>query len=119
MALLGVKTRLISKFPNLFIEQFRALFTHKREILRLSGEEFVRRFIQHIPDKYFRVIRYYGFLANRVRCQLLTKVYIAIKCSPRHGSKPITYATLLKPFVNVDPLQCILCKGRMVLQSIR
>lgn len=43
--------------------------------LRLSIEEFIRRFIQHIPDEGFRMIRYYGFLAHRVRSKLLPIVY--------------------------------------------
>jgi hypothetical protein len=35
--------------------------------LHLPIEEFISRFVQHIPDEGFRMIRYYGFLSNRLR----------------------------------------------------
>jgi hypothetical protein len=99
------------------IYSYNSHMTHKREILRLPGEEFVRRFLMHIPDKYFRVIRYYGFLANRVRKQWLPKVYQAIQKTPKQTIQPVTHASLLQRFVNVDPLQCLLCKSPLLLQS--
>ena len=37
----------------------------KKKIMTLSGLDFVKRLICHIPNKYFRSIRYYGILANR------------------------------------------------------
>ncbi|QGP52388.1 Putative transposase (plasmid) [Piscirickettsia salmonis] len=40
-----------------------------------SVEAFIERLTQHIPEKFFKMIRYYGFLANRVRKTLLPKVY--------------------------------------------
>ena len=46
--------------------QFR-YFDHKaKQYLRFicSEEEFFKRLLQHIPDKGFRLIRYYGFLAS-------------------------------------------------------
>ncbi|RML41481.1 hypothetical protein ALQ95_200078 [Pseudomonas syringae pv. ribicola] len=39
----------------------------------------LRRGVQHIPEKHFRMIRYFGFLANRVCGQYLPKVYEALK----------------------------------------
>ena len=71
----------------------------------------------HIPDKYFRVIRYYGFLANRVRKQWLPKVYQTIQKTPKQTIQPVTHASLLQRFVNVDPLHCLLCKSPLLLQS--
>ena len=38
-------------------------------------ESFIKRLVQHIPDKGFRMIRYYGFLANCLRSRLLPIVY--------------------------------------------
>ncbi|RMV80011.1 transposase protein [Pseudomonas caricapapayae] len=32
----------------------------------LSQADMLRRVVQHIPEKHFRMIRYFGFLANRV-----------------------------------------------------
>ena len=49
--------------------------TKTRKKMTLTTEEFIGRFVQHIPDLNFRMIRYYGFLANRVRGKLLPLVY--------------------------------------------
>lgn len=43
----------------------------KRRAMTLSHEEFLRRFLQHILPRGFPRIRYFGFLANRRRSQLL------------------------------------------------
>ena len=40
--------------------------------MRLSAEEFIRRFLSHIPPRQFRRIRYYGFLVNSQRKEKLT-----------------------------------------------
>lgn len=43
----------------------------KQRTLTLSPEEFLRRFLQHVLPKGFPRIRYFGWLANRARKQLL------------------------------------------------
>jgi hypothetical protein len=82
-----------------------------------STDEFIQRFIQHIPDKGFRMIRYYGILANRVRGKLLPIVYDLID----QIVKPATFigwAGLLKNAFGVDPLKCILCGSKMVFRGM-
>lgn len=45
---------------------------HSRQrTMTLTGEEFLRRFVQHILPKGFPRIRYFGWLANRRRKNLL------------------------------------------------
>jgi hypothetical protein len=41
--------------------------------MRLSADEFIRRFLSHIPPPQFRRIRYYGFLVNSQRKEKLTE----------------------------------------------
>jgi hypothetical protein len=43
----------------------------KRRILTLSNEEFLRRFLQHVLPRGFPRIRYFGWLANRRRANML------------------------------------------------
>jgi hypothetical protein len=43
----------------------------KQRTMTLSPEEFLRRFLQHVLPKGFPRIRYFGWLANRARKQLL------------------------------------------------
>jgi hypothetical protein len=85
----------------------------KHEDITFETDEFIERFTQHIPDKGFRLIRYYGFLANCVRGKLLPVVYGLIG----HEEKPeysIDWATSLKRAFGTDPLECILCGSRML-----
>jgi Putative transposase/Transposase zinc-binding domain len=42
------------------------------KIMRLSADEFIRRFLSHILPPQFRRIRYYGFLVNSQRKEKLT-----------------------------------------------
>lgn len=82
-----------------------------------EGEEFIARLTQHIPDKGFRLIRYYGFLAHRVRSTLLPKVY-ALLNQIEKSAKVIRYPDLLKSTFGLDPLICLLCQSIMLFSGI-
>ncbi len=75
---------------------------------KLTAEQFIKRLIQHIPDKGFRMIRYYGFLVQRVRGKLLPTVYDVLKQVPE-TKKPSSHAELIHKNFGFDPLACILC----------
>ncbi|XYK50601.1 IS91 family transposase [Serratia bockelmannii] len=40
---------------------------HKRQ--KISQEEMLQRYVSHIPARHFKMMRYYGFLANRKRAR--------------------------------------------------
>ncbi|MEY0833696.1 transposase [Providencia alcalifaciens] len=83
----------------------------------LSQEEMIRRYVSHIPARHFKMIRYYGFLANHKRGGLLPKVYDALDMiHPNVPEKP-GFAALIKGFLNTDPYQCILCGNRLRFMS--
>jgi len=92
---------------------------HKTKTFRnfkLTAEQFIGRFVQHIPDIGFRMIRYYGFLAHRVRGKLLSLVHRLL------GEKdiqsllpPPTYAELIEKNFGFNPLICIMCNEPLVL----
>jgi len=85
---------------------------------KLTVEQFIGRFIQHIPDTHFRMIRYYGFLAHRVRGKLLPIVYQLLD-QKRPSSKPtLCFAELIQKNFNFNPLTCILCGQQLVLSAI-
>ena len=48
----------------------------RTESLILSPEALIERMIEHIPDKHFKMIRYFGFLSNRRRGEMHPKVYV-------------------------------------------
>jgi hypothetical protein len=84
------------------------------EDLALSQRELIPRLIKHIPEKHFRMIRYFGFLANRVVGKLLPTVKKALGQAETPKAKKVTFQSLSQGLLNIDPLKCILCGGRMV-----
>ena len=80
----------------------------KHRTAHYDTEEFIDRFVQHIPDKHFRMINFYGFLANRVRGKLLARVYALLDQSPE-PVKTVRWRELQTRAFGSDPLLCILC----------
>jgi len=101
--------------------------SNKYQKYTLSVEQFIGKFVQHIPDKGFRLIRYFGILANRVRGKLLPIVYRLLgqteKKEVSENKKrivtTITHATLMIKSFGVDPLTCILCGAQLIFSSIQ
>nr|WP_272682987.1 transposase [Providencia sp. PROV133] len=83
----------------------------------LFQEEMIRRYVSHIPARHFKMIRYYGFLANRKRGSLLPKVYEALEMSAPSVPEKSGFAALIKGFLNTAPYQCILCSNRLRFMS--
>lgn len=65
--------------------------------------EFIRRFIQHIPDIGLRMIRYYGLLANRVRTKTLKILATVLGTVKEHILLKAYYASLLYRSFGIDP----------------
>lgn len=86
---------------------------NKHETKVLNQKTMIQRIIRHIPEKHFRMIRYYGFLSNRTRGKELANVYAALNMQ-RNETSQLTFAGMLKGFLNVDPFECILCGCRMI-----
>jgi hypothetical protein len=56
---------------------------HSRQrTMTLTGEEFLRRFLQHVLPKGFPRIRYFGWLANRRRSELLPRCRLLLAQMP-------------------------------------
>ncbi len=91
--------------------------TGHHQIRTEQTEAFIARLVQHIPDKGFRMIRYYGFLAHRVRSTILPKVY-ALLDQPTPQPPTIRWPALLKHSFGLDPLPCILCQAPLRLSAI-
>ncbi len=85
---------------------------------RLTIDQFIARFIQHIPDAGFRMIRYYGFLSNRTRGKLLPIVYRLLNQNNHNATSAPTFAELIQKNFGFNPLKCILCGHQLVLSNI-
>jgi len=53
----------------------------RNKVMSLSGEEFIRRFLQHVLPKGLQSIRHYGFLANACWVKKRSLLLAAIKPS--------------------------------------
>jgi hypothetical protein len=82
--------------------------TGKHRTAHYDAEEFIDRFVQHIPDKHFRMINFYGFLANRVRGKWLPKIY-ALLDQTVEPVKTLRWNDLQSRTFGTDPLLCIVC----------
>lgn len=83
----------------------------------MTAEQFIGRFVQHIPDIGFRMVRYYGFLAHRVRGKLLPIVYKLLGQEITQKTPPPTYTQLIQKDFHFNPLTCILCGHQLVLRA--
>lgn len=85
--------------------------------MKISIEEFIRRFMMHILPPNFMKIRYYGILGNRnkkkklLKCKILTKTKIYIK-------KELPTLEILKQTLGKDFNLCPHCKkGHMLIPN--
>lgn len=61
---------------------------------------------------------YFGFLANRVVGNKLSKVREALGMESYPPRTPaLRYGQMIKSFLKVDPFECILCSGRMIFTA--
>ncbi len=63
----------------------------------------ILRYVSHIPQHHFKMVRYYGFLSNRKRGRLLPLVYLAIGKKSAKQGELLTYAKLYKGLTGNDP----------------
>lgn len=84
----------------------------------LSIEQFMGRFIQHIPNKGFHMIRYYGFLSNRTRGKLMPIVYQMLNQEKYRQASLPTFAELIQKNFGFNPLKCILCGQQLILSAV-
>src|SRR3990172_6415357 len=89
------------------------------EIMSLPVLDFISRLICHIPDKNFRNIRYYGFLSNRLRSELLPLVYKLLDIKTVITTKVyLSWRSMIQTAYKYDPLRCPLCKSIMILKTV-
>lgn len=109
------ETRITSFINNIVSYHYLDHYTKTTHTLNLHALDFIARLIAHIPDKYFRNIRYYGFLANRVSSKLLPIVYELLNMRKSAVKVFISWRNLIKSSFKRDPLLCPFCKTIMRL----
>ena len=86
--------------------------------MTVSAEEFIRRFLIHVPPSNFQRIRYYGFLGNRYRAEKLAqcrRLLAMAEPQPVVASEEKDYRGRYEELTGVSLCQCPVCNlGRMM-----
>jgi hypothetical protein len=104
---------------------YRDKISKTEKQLTLPINEFIKRLIRHIPEKNFRLIRYYGIYANRVRTditELLIPQIMALFGTAEllydPGKQAKTWREMIIESTGRDPLICPNCHIELTLVSI-
>lgn len=79
--------------------------------------EFIHNVIKHIPDKNFKMVRYFGIHARRAK----KAVHIAMEklgLLVKYVIKPFSWRKNVKEYTGKDPLKCGDCRGEMLLYKV-
>jgi hypothetical protein len=95
----------------------------KAATLTLPALDFIKRLIVHIPDVNFRIIRYGGFYANRLRGKLLPIVFAIHSQDYAKAEKKLLHLSSwwrkrIERFTRLDPLICSVCFLPLELISV-
>ncbi len=83
--------------------------------LTLSGEEFIRRFLMHVPPKRFVRIRHYGLLSSRNKNKNITLCRNQLGCKKYISRlKNLDAPAIIKLLYNKDICKCVSCGGKIV-----
>ena len=79
--------------------------------------EFIKRIIRHIPEKNFKMIRYFGIYSRRSKCKvnfikMIDKMVLSIRKSIANWENRILAIT------GVDPCKCPNCNNKMRFHDI-
>ena len=80
-----------------------------------SGEEFLRRFLMHVPPKRFVRIRHYGLLSSRNKRSKITLCRNLLGCKKYLSRlKDLDALAIIRLLYNKDVCKCSSCGGRIV-----
>ena len=88
----------------------------RKKMMRLSGEEFLRRFEQYILPKGFVKVRFSGCWSNKNKSERLSSIRKQLKLSPLRASVKLSAQVLLSEHYGRDITLCTKCKkGHMLV----
>jgi hypothetical protein len=108
---------------------------NKRNFKIFDAEEFIAAITQHIPEKGFQLVRYYGWYSNRMRGDRLKEKFSSQEEKTTSDQDPVeiidlsflnrnrrkipspTWRECIKKIWEVDPLKCPRCHAEMKIIS--
>ena len=104
----------VAHFLKYTDKQIDALTTQWKE-KTVPGEEFIRRFLMHVPPKRFVRIRHYGLLSCRNKSKKMAHCRNLLGCKKYISAlKNRSAAEMIKLLYNIDVCRCSSCGGKMV-----
>ena len=80
----------------------------------ITGVEFTRRFLMHVPPHRFVRVRHYGLLCNRVKKEKMARCRSIFQCKQYLSSmREMNTNQVLKHLYGVDIQRCRDCGGHM------
>jgi len=104
--------------PNTAMVIYRSKLhaTLKRNYQLLPALKWLRLLLNHVPDKYEHLVRYYGYYSNRsrgarrlARCNTEDQATTVIDDTPPDWRRKVNWARLIQKVYEVDPLECPHC----------
>ena len=99
----------------------KVTFVYEREektyTVVMDKYEFIHNVIKHIPDKNFKMVRYFGIHARRAKKAVritMEKLGLLVK----YIIKPFSWRKNVKEYTGNDPLKCKDCGGEMLLYKV-
>ena len=81
----------------------------------ISGEEFIRRFLMHVPPKRFVRIRHYGLLSSRNKNRKITLCRNLLGCKKYLSRlKNLDAPAIIRLLYNKDVCKCSSCGGKII-----
>ncbi len=95
----------------------------EQRVMTLDAQEFIRRFLMHVPAKGFVRIRHYGLFVNRFRAENIKRCRVLLNApdpEPVPRDDDMHWADRFLALTGHDPLLCPNCgKGRLRLADDR
>ena len=81
----------------------------------ISGEEFIRRFMMHVPPKRFVRIRHYGLLSCRNKRKKITHCRNLLGCKKYISTlKNLNAVEMIRVLYHIDVCKCSSCGGNII-----
>jgi putative transposase/transposase-like zinc-binding protein len=91
---------------------------HRTKVMRLSADEFIRRFLLHVLPKRFVRIRHYGLLAGRNVATHFARCRELLAAPDIQPSVERTLLDRLREWTGQDPSCCPQCQGPLIRHLI-
>jgi len=113
-------TRIVSLDDETVTIQYKERKTGRSRTCRLSGQEFMRRFLQHVLPRGFHKVRYFGLWHpaqrhNATRVRQMLQLHATTKFDPPPDFVvPPLVPSGAEPAPSINPQTCPHCQGRLI-----